>query len=210
MKAPEHVAFSFLIAQLGIQQHYGWAGTALVVLAGNLPDVDVLTLVGGWEFYRKHHRRLGHGVIMTLLGPLSLALLGSAFGLGPLLPLWAWLQCALVAHLACDILFYRWPVQLLWPFSSRGWGVGLVGWNDLVPTLALYGATAVSLALTLKAGAGNAAAWVAGTGIAAVVLYLAWRALRPRPRQGLGGWLAGNWTGQVGPFWRWLTGDFIT
>jgi len=54
MKFPEHVTFSFLLAQCGPQQQYGWPGTALVILAGNLPAGPMLSalagnLVGRWN-----------------------------------------------------------------------------------------------------------------------------------------------------------------
>src|SRR5438128_1355164 len=83
MKFPEHVTLSFLIAQFGVQQDYGSAGTVLVVLAGNLPDLDSLTVLGGWRFYRAHHRVIGHGLPVTLCGPVLLAAAGSYFGVAP-------------------------------------------------------------------------------------------------------------------------------
>src|SRR5262249_34161111 len=122
MKIPEHVTASFLLAQLAVQQQYGAWGTALMVFAGCLPDLDGLTLLAGWRCYRTYHRRLGHGVLVTVVGPLLLAATGS-FGLqlGPFFLLWGWLQVSLLTHLLTDVWFYRWPVQLLWPFSRRGW-----------------------------------------------------------------------------------------
>src|SRR5437588_4106135 len=121
MKIPEHLAFSYLLAQFGVQPEYGAAGTALMLAAGMLPDLDGLSILGGWQCHRTYHRVVGHGLPVTLAGPLLLALLGrGAFGLGPLPLLWAWLQLALLAHLATDCLFYRWPAQLLWPVSARG------------------------------------------------------------------------------------------
>jgi len=147
MKIPEHLAFSYLLAQFGVQAQYGPGGTLLMLAAGMLPDLDGVTLVGGWEYHMRHHRVLGHSLPMILAGPLALALIGTfAFGLEPLWPLWAWLQVALLGHLVTDLCFYRWPVQLLWPFSSRGWALGWVAWNDLVPTVVLYGATVNALA----------------------------------------------------------------
>ena len=205
MKFPEHVALSFLIAQFGFQEQYGAAGTVLVVLAGNLPDVDTLTLLGGWRFYRTHHRIAGHGLPVTLFGPAVLAGVAWYFGMTPFFSLWCWLQIALVAHLTADICFYRWPVQVLWPLSTRGWGAGLVGWHDLVPTLALYAASVIALTWRSQA-------WLAAAiGLGILVIYLGWRACRPRPPQ-LGGltWLTGGWAENSSRFWRWLTGDFIT
>jgi membrane-bound metal-dependent hydrolase YbcI (DUF457 family) len=204
MKFPEHLSLSFLLAQLGVQQQYGPGGTLLMLAAGNLPDLDTVTLFMGWRIYRTYHRVVGHGLPVTLVGPALLALLGSyGLGLGPFLPLWAWLQFALLTHLLTDVLFYRWPVKLLWPFSERAWAVGLLTWNDLVPTLLLYVATAVAL------GWPSAAAASAAAGVGGLALYLGWRALRPRPKEGWAAWLTGGWADEAAPFWRWLTGDFI-
>jgi membrane-bound metal-dependent hydrolase YbcI (DUF457 family) len=205
MKFPEHLTLSYLIAQFGIQQQYGTAGTILVLAAGNLPDLDGLTLFAGQRVYRNYHRVLGHGLPITLAGPFVLAWLGSRFlNLGAFWPLWAWLQIALLAHLLTDVCFYRWPVQLLWPLSRQGWGYGLVRWNDLIPTLILYSATV--LAFLLPAFATLIA--VAGIGIFA--LYLGWRAWWPWPYWGWAAWITGSWAPRAAPFWRWLTGDFIT
>ncbi len=205
MKFPEHFTLSFLIAQLGVQEQYGLVGTALVVAAGNLPDLDSVTLFGGWRLYRTYHRIIGHGVPVTLAGPALLALLAySVLGLRPLWPLWCWLQVALVVHLCTDVCFYRWPVQLWWPLSSKGWGFGLVSWNDLVPTLLLYGGTALALVWQ------PLAPLVAALAIGAFALYLVWRAWRPRPESGFFAWLTGGWAPEAAPLWRWLTGDFIT
>src|SRR5438132_447747 len=143
MKIPEHMALSYLLAQFSVQQQYGSWGTALMIGAGCLPDLDGLTLLAGWRCYRTYHRVLGHGLPVTLAGPLALASAASWLGgLGPVWPLWAWLQVSLLAHLFVDVCYYRWPVQLLWPVSNRGWGFGLLSWNDLVPTLSLYVAVA--------------------------------------------------------------------
>src|ERR1700740_1317116 len=107
MKVPEHLAFSFLMAQLGVQQQYGPGGTALMMLAGFLPDLDAVTALAGWDVYRRWHRKLAQTLPMTLCGPLLLAVLGAfALHLGPFLPLWLWLQAALLGHLLSDVLFY--------------------------------------------------------------------------------------------------------
>jgi membrane-bound metal-dependent hydrolase YbcI (DUF457 family) len=203
MKIPEHFAFSYLLAQFGVQQEFGPAGTALIVAAGILPDLDGVSILGGWQCHLRYHRVLGHGIWMTLAGPAVLALAAAeVFGLGPFLPLWAWFQVSLLAHLVTDVCFYRWPVQLLWPFSSRGWGLGLVSWNDLIPTLLLYGGCLLTLWLSPPL--------VAAVSVGALGLYLVCRAWFPLPRTGWSGWLTGNWARQSAPFWRWLTGDFIT
>jgi hypothetical protein len=204
MKFPEHVTLSFLIAQLGVQQQYGPVGTLLVIGAGNLPDLDTLTLLGGWRLYRRYHRIVGHGLPVTLAGPALVAAVASGLGLGPFWPLWGWLQVALAAHLFTDVCFYRWPVQLLWPVSERAWGFGLIRWNDLVPTLVLYTATAAALIWREQAVA------VALAGLTLFFGYLGWRAWRPEPVEGWAAWLTGGWALETARPWRWLTGDFMT
>ncbi len=167
MKLPEHVAFSALLAQLGAQQDYGPTGTALVIAAGLLPDLDGLTILGGWRC-----------------------------------PLWCWLQLSVLAHLVSDFLFYRWPVQLLWPFSSRGVGFGWIGWNDLIPTLILYGGVALAIV------------WpgylVAAASLGLLALYVGWRGFRSPAPWGWAGWLTGAWAPRGPRLCRWLTGDFVT
>ena len=126
------------------------------------------------------------------------------FQLCPFGPLWFWLQLSLLGHLATDVWFYRWPVQLLWPFSTRGWEVGLLSWNDLVPTLVLYLATAATFVWPADGRA------VAAAAIGLVAAYLLWRAWRPLPLTHWDGWLAGGWARHNSRIWRWLTGDFVT
>src|SRR5205809_209618 len=72
MKIPEHLALSYLLAQLGPQQTFGPAGTVLMMAAGMLPDLDGVSILGGWNAHRKYHRKVGHGLPITLLGPLLL------------------------------------------------------------------------------------------------------------------------------------------
>lgn len=204
MKIPEHLALSYLLAQFGVQQTYGPGGTWLMLVAGMLPDLDGVSILGGWRCHRTYHRVLGHGILVTLFGPPALAALGAWLLPGSFLPLWGWLQLGLLSHLIPDFLFYRWPVQLLWPFSTWGVGVGLIAWNDLVPTLLLYAAAAAVLLWPARAP------WAAGAGILLLALYISWRAWMPRPRTGWRGWLTGGWAPRSPRACRWLTGDFIT
>jgi membrane-bound metal-dependent hydrolase YbcI (DUF457 family) len=205
MKIPEHIALSLLLAQFGVQEQYGLSGAALMIAAGCLPDLDGAAIVAGWRFYRRYHRILGHGLPLTIIGPLLLALIGVAIhGWAALPVLWPWLQGSLLAHLVTDVCFYNWPVLLLWPFSSRGWGLGLLAWNDLVPTLLLYTAAVVALGWPV------AAVPAAVGGIGGLALYLLWRAVRPEPESAWGRWLTGAWANRSAPLWRWLTGDFIS
>jgi membrane-bound metal-dependent hydrolase YbcI (DUF457 family) len=205
MKIPEHLAMSYLLAQLGPQQTYGTAGTLLVMAAGMLPDVDGVSILGGWNCHLKYHRKVGHGLPVSILGPLLLALPWAIAGGEPSwLGLWAWLQLSLILHLLVDLLFHRWRVQLLWPLSNWGIGLGLIGWHDLVPTLLLYAATAVALLWPARG------AWIAGMSLGLLGIYVVCRA---RYRQMPSGWLRGitqEWARRAPRVCRWLTGDFIT
>jgi len=205
MKIQEHLALSYLLAQLGPQQSYGTTGTILMMVAGLLPDLDGVSILGGWKCHLRYHRKIGHGLPVTLFGPLLLALYWSHFLHGRAwLGLWAWLQLSLVLHLFVDVLFYRWRVQLLWPFSAWGLGLGLIRWNDLVPTLLLYIACAVALIWPALASAS------AAVGLLLLALYLAWRARWRDPGSGWLAWLSGDWAPGSPRLCRWLTGDFIT
>jgi hypothetical protein len=203
MKLPEHLALSFLLAQFGVQQSYGWPGTALLMAAGVLPDLDGIGIVFGWRFYQRHHRILGHGLPLTLAGPVLLALAGVGLFGADFWFLWAWCQVSLLGHLFTDVLFYRWPVQLLWPITSRGWDGGLIGWNDLIPTLVLYIASGIALVVP------SVEPIAAGVGIGGLLLYLIVQAVRPADSKERFPWLRGGWTAGSHPMWRWLTGDFI-
>jgi hypothetical protein len=176
MKIPQHIALSFLLAQFGAQQQYGWRGTALVVAAGCLPDVDALSALAGWHAHRTWRGTAGHGLPVTLAAPPLLALLGcEMLGLGPLEPLWLWLQLSLLAHLAADVCWGRWPVRLLWPASSRKWGGDPAARDHAAPVLILYAAAAAALFSARWAPAAAAAS------VGALVLYTAWRLSRPHP-----------------------------
>lgn len=174
-----------------------------MLLAGFLPDLDCAPMSFGHRLYRAYHRVLGHGILTTFFGPALLIALAAPFGVMPSWELWAWLQAACLVHLVVDVCFYRWPVQLFWPFSRKGWGLGWVAWNDLVPTL------------TLDLGAAGTMLWpgqapmVAAAGLALQAGYLSLRARR-RPSSALARWLAGGWARQAPTIWRWLTGDFVT
>lgn len=174
MTIPQHLALSFLLAQFDVQPRYGIGGTALVVAAGVLPDLDRLSLLAGWHAHRTCRNAAGHGLPVALAAPLLLGLLGSeVFQLGPLRPLWCWLQIALVAHLVTDVFSCRWPVKLLWPFSVRGWGFGLIPRSFPALALLLYAAAGTALC------SATLAPFAAGVGVAGLVVSLTWRACRP-------------------------------
>jgi len=68
----------------------------------------------------------------------------------------------------------------------------------------LYSATVLAVLLPPLAPALGVA------GIGAFFLYLGWRVWWPWPQNGWSAWFTGSWALQAPPFWRWLTGDFIS
>jgi membrane-bound metal-dependent hydrolase YbcI (DUF457 family) len=175
-----------------------------VIAAGCLPDLDGIGIIAGWRFYRRYHRILGHGLPMMVLGPLVLAGIGSLLFSLSFFPIWGWLQISLLCHLITDMSFYNWPVQLFWPFSKRGWALGLLSWNDLVPTLLLYGGVVMAIMWPAQAE------WISVAILLALTAYVVSRSRRREARTGLEEWLAGGWAHGSPRFYRWLTGDFVT
>lgn len=125
----------------------------LVTVAGVIPDLDGLTLLGGVDFYGQWHHVLTHGALsalvlcalLTLFARKKLAVFLLALG-------------AFHLHLLCDLLGSGpgWPLDYLWPFSrvetywSGQWD--LASWQNtvigLVTTLAVL-ACAVPLGRTI-------------------------------------------------------------
>src|SRR5260370_768959 len=88
-----------------LQRLLGLSGTCLIMVAGMMPGMDGMPILGGWNATLKYHRRIGHGLLMTLLGPglLTLCLVERLDGCA-WLDLWRWLQLSLLLHLTVDLL----------------------------------------------------------------------------------------------------------
>lgn len=122
----------------------------LVMLAGVVPDVDGLSLLGGIEAYAKWHHVLTHGLVAAVVVALSFGALArrrlvvGALSFG-----------AFHLHLLCDLAGSGpgWPITYLAPFSraetmwSGQWN--LASWQNSVIGLA---ATLLVLACALPFG----------------------------------------------------------
>src|SRR5438094_567269 len=73
----EMIAVPYRLARFGTSQQYGPVGTGLVIAAGLLPDLDGVTILGGWRCHNKYHRVVGHGLPFTVAGPVALTFLGA-------------------------------------------------------------------------------------------------------------------------------------
>jgi inner membrane protein len=114
-----HTLTGFALARSGLSEKTRGA-TLAVVLASNLPDVDLVTTVFGSTSYLEHHRGISHSIVGAPLLALALAVLlravlrGSRFG---------WLAaCALIGafgHVFLD-LWTSYGTRALLPFD-RTW-----------------------------------------------------------------------------------------
>ncbi len=120
----------------------------LVTLAGVVPDLDGLTLVGGTELYGEYHHVLTHGFPAALATAALFGWLGRE-------RLWV-AGLSLLAfhlHLLCDLAGSGpgWPILYFWPLDRHEWFWAgqwdLASWQNTVIGLA---ATLASLACALR------------------------------------------------------------
>jgi hypothetical protein len=90
-------------------------------MAGVLPDVDGLSLLGGQAAYARWHHVLTHGVLAALLAALVLGALARRH-----LAVAALTLVAFHLHLLCDLVGSGpgWGLAYLWPFSP-----GEISWK---------------------------------------------------------------------------------
>lgn len=110
--------------------------TALLVLAANAPDVDLISAVGGPLTYLHYHRHVTHSLLLAPLLPLACVLAVSAYlrlRKRPPLP-WRGAYFAaltgVISHLALDMTNI-YGVRLLLPFSGRWFSWDITSVVDL-------------------------------------------------------------------------------
>lgn len=91
----------------------------LAFVAGMLPDLDVLSILFGMDYYHQFHRALFHPLIyaIVLAIPISFAL--NKFFKIPRIKSFIVIAVAFALHIATDLLFTSWPIRVLWPFSQQ-------------------------------------------------------------------------------------------
>ena len=95
-------------------------GTAILVLAANAPDFDIVSWLGGSVAYIQWHRHITHSLIaMPVMALLAVAIV-RLLGRQPLHWVRAWViaMLAVASHLLLD-LTNVYGVRLLLPFSGR-------------------------------------------------------------------------------------------
>lgn len=121
----------------------------LVTLAGVVPDLDGLSLLGGVEAYGRWHHLLTHGVVAAVVCSLAFAALARRR-----LHVAALSFAAFHLHLVCDLVGSGpgWSITYGFPFSSAelAWDGqwNLASWqNSLIGLLATLGVLACAVPL---------------------------------------------------------------
>jgi inner membrane protein len=140
-------------------------GALALVLASNLPDVDVVTALGGETSYLAHHRGLSHSVVaapflaLLLAGALRMALHGSH-----LRPLLLASFVGVLAHVFMD-LWTSYGTRVLEPFTACWYTMDLVFIVD--PAILLILLLGVAFPARLWKGARSAR-----TSLAVILFYV--------------------------------------
>lgn len=114
-----HTLTGLMMARAGLARTTPRGGTLMMMLAANVPDIDVVFGLPGGLAYMEYHRGYAHSL---LLAPVMavIPLLLAHWIRGASISWKAWLACLLgvLSHLALD-LTNVYGVRLLLPFSSR-------------------------------------------------------------------------------------------
>jgi inner membrane protein len=113
-----HSLTGLMLARAGGFDRWTPRAALLLVLASNIPDIDIVTAIGGPLTYLDHHRGITHGLIsVPVLGAFSAAVLRLA---GPV----RWMPAILMASLGVLVhLLMDWTniygIHLYAPFSNQ-------------------------------------------------------------------------------------------
>ncbi|HEX4277240.1 MAG TPA: metal-dependent hydrolase [Bryobacteraceae bacterium] len=127
-----HSLVGLFLARAGLKRMTP-QGTAILVLAANAPDLDVVSWLGGPTTYIHWHRNITHSLIALPVMALVAVALVRLIGRKPVqwLPAWLVAMVAVASHLILD-LTNVYGVRLLLPFSGRWFHWDLTPVIDLV------------------------------------------------------------------------------
>jgi inner membrane protein len=127
-----HSLVGLFLARAGFK-HVTPRGTAIMVLAANAPDFDVVSWFGGGETYIRWHRNITHSLIALPVMALLAVVIVRWAGRKPVrwLPAWGIAVVAVASHLILD-LTNVYGVRLLLPFSGHWFHWDLTPVIDLV------------------------------------------------------------------------------
>lgn len=106
--------------------------TAIMVVAANIPDLDIVSWLGGGEAYLRYHRHITHSLIAAPVMALLAVALVRFIGRREVRWLNAWLIAllAVASHLVLD-LTNSYGIRLLLPFSGRWFHLDITPVIDL-------------------------------------------------------------------------------
>jgi inner membrane protein len=114
-----HTAIGLFLSRIGLGR-WSARGTPIVLLAANIPDIDVVTWAGGPLNYLAYHRHLTHSLVMMPVMALAAVVVVRLVGRKPVQWTGAFFAALIgvASHLALDWTNV-YGIRLLLPFSSR-------------------------------------------------------------------------------------------
>ncbi|MCU1327096.1 MAG: rane-bound metal-dependent hydrolase [Bryobacterales bacterium] len=156
-------------------------GTAIMVVAANAPDLDVVSLLGGAEPYLRWHRHVTHSLIAIPIIALVAVALVRYIGRKPLqwLPAWGIALVGVLSHVILD-LTNVYGVRVLLPFSGRWFHWDITPIIDpTIFAILLLGVAAPALGRLVGSEIGDSKqSSGAGWAVAALALLLSYELLR--------------------------------
>jgi inner membrane protein len=126
-----HTAIGLFLSRIGLGR---WSplGTPIVLIAANIPDIDVVASAGGTLNYLEYHRNLTHSLLLMPVMALAAVALVRLAGRKPVRWAWAFLAAliAVASHLALDWTNV-YGIRLMLPFSSEWLRLDTTGVVDL-------------------------------------------------------------------------------
>lgn len=165
MEPTTHTLTGLMMSRAGLNRYVSHA-TPLLMLAANIPDIDLVTLLGGAQNYFFYHRWITHAIaaapVMAILPVLVVRLFaGKNFAL---LPAYVLSLIGVASHLLLDFT-NPYGIRLFLPFSSDWPKLEITGVVDLWISVILFGAllgpllsNMVSSEIGSKKGGGRMAA----------------------------------------------------
>jgi hypothetical protein len=109
-----HLAAGWLLAHCGGNETRRFRG--IVTLAAVIPDIDVVSYLGGIRAYSTYHHAAGHNLFFSLIVSVI-----SIFAFRTRrLKIFLFTQLAFYSHYYGDYFFTRFPLEFFWPVSTKG------------------------------------------------------------------------------------------
>lgn len=127
-----HTLTGLMLGRAGLNRFYPRADLVLI-LAANIPDIDIVNIVRGPLYYFEHHRGITHSIAAMPVMALLPVLIGCAVGrtMRGWGAAWAISVIGVASHLLLDWT-NTYGIRLLLPFSSQWFHLDLINLFDLI------------------------------------------------------------------------------